>query len=181
MRITGGFLKNQSLNTPKGTKTRPTSEKLRQSVFNICQHHVEDAQFLDLFAGSGAMGIEALSRGAQEATFIEKNPSALKILRENLTDLDLSPLATVRAGDVLTILKTLRGKTYDLIYVDPPYGKGLAEEASALIDSLHLLHIGGFLFIEEGEELSFPEFSHLELKKCRKVGSTFLHEFIGKS
>ncbi|MCB1110478.1 MAG: RsmD family RNA methyltransferase, partial [Chlamydiia bacterium] len=115
MRLTGGFLKNHSLKTPKGVATRPTSEKLRQSVFNICQHAIKDAHFLDLFAGSGAMGIEALSRGAAEATFIEKNPSALKALRENLMDLDLSPLATLHAGDVLTLLKKLKGKTFDLI------------------------------------------------------------------
>ena len=183
MRITGGFFKNQPLKTPKGTATRPTSEKLRQSVFNICQHHVEEAQFLDLFAGSGAMGIEALSRGATEATFIEKNPLAIKALRENLNDLDLSPLSTLYSGDVFTLIHKLKGKSFDLIYIDPPYEKGLAEKALALVDSLCLLNVGGLLFLEESgnKEIAFPELTHLEVKKKRKVGSTFLYEIIGKT
>jgi 16S rRNA (guanine966-N2)-methyltransferase len=182
MRITGGFLKNQSLKTPKGSATRPTSEKLRQSVFNICQHHVDKAQFLDLFAGSGAMGIEALSRGATEATFIEKNPLAIKALRENLNDLDLSPLSTLYAGDVFTLIHKLKGKSFDLIYIDPPYEKGLAEKTLALVDSHRLLSEGGLLFLEESgnKELVFPELTHLEVKKKRKVGSTFLYEISGK-
>jgi 16S rRNA (guanine(966)-N(2))-methyltransferase RsmD len=180
MRITGGFLKNQSLKTPKGNATRPTSEKLRQSAFNICQHHIEKAQFLDLFAGSGAMGIEALSRGATEATFIEKNPLTIKALRENLNDLDLSPLSTLYAGDVLNLIHKLKGKSFDLIYIDPPYEKGLAEKALALVDSLDLLHVEGLLFLEESgnKELVFPELTHLKVKKKRKVGSTFLYEII---
>lgn len=176
MRITGGFLRNQKLKTPKGLSTRPTSEKLRQAVFNIAQHHIEEAQVLDLFAGSGAIGIEALSRGAKEATFIEKNSSALKPLRENLRDLDLTPLTTLYAGDVCTLLPKLKGETYDLIYIDPPYGKGLGEKALTLIDSLNLLHTGGLLFLEEGQECTFPEFSHLKPTKHRKMGNTFLYQ-----
>lgn len=179
MRITGGFLKNQSIKTPKGNKTRPTSEKLRQSVFNIAQAYVENSSFLDLFAGSGAMGIEALSRGAKEATFIEKDRSALKVLRENLIDFDLSPYATLLAGDVLTLLKKLKGKTFDLIYIDPPYEKGIQEKTLVLIDELHLLHIGGLLFIEESsqKELEIPTLTTIDLKKKRKVGSSSLYQF----
>lgn len=182
MRITGGFLKNQVLQTPKGNRTRPTSEKFRQSVFNIAQYHVENSHFLDLFAGSGAMGMEALSRGAKEATFIEKDPQALKALRENLQTLDLFPLSNLYAGDVLTTLKKFKGKTFDLIYVDPPYGKGLAEKTLLTIDSLHLLHVEGLLLVEEGEEIAFPSsYAYLKEKRKRKVGSTFLYEFITKS
>lgn len=180
MRITGGFLKNRSLKSPKTTATRPTSEKLRQSVFNICQNHIEGAHFLDLFAGSGAMGIEALSRGAESATFIESNRSALKTIRDNLNELDLSPLATILAGDVLLLLNKLKGKQFDLIYVDPPYEKGLHEKTLKLIDSYDLLDQEGTLFIEE---LSLEELplKNLELKKKRKMGNTFLYEFTSKS
>lgn len=179
MRITGGFLKNHSLQSPKGLKTRPTSEKLRQAVFNICQHQIEKAHFLDLFAGSGAMGIEALSRGASSATFIENDRSALKAIRENLNALDLSPLATVLAGDVLETVKTLKGKTFDLIYIDPPYEKGLPIQTLHLIDTLQLLSPRGILFVEE-RSLESISLMHLELKKKRKAGSTFLYEFISK-
>ncbi|MDN3509517.1 MAG: 16S rRNA (guanine(966)-N(2))-methyltransferase RsmD [Candidatus Neptunochlamydia sp.] len=181
MRITGGFLKNQSLKTPKGDKTRPTSEKLRQSVFNIAQTYVENCTFLDLYAGSGAMGIEALSRGAKEATFIEKDRSALKILRENITELYLSPLTTLIVGDVLLLLKRLNGKTFDLIYIDPPYEKGLQEKTLVLVDNLHLLHIGGLLFVEGScqKELEIPSLTTMQLQKKKKMGSTFLFQFQG--
>lgn len=181
MKITGGFLKNQSLKTPKGDKTRPTSEKLRQSVFNIAQAYVENCAFLDLYAGSGAMGIEALSRGAKEATFIEKDRVALKTLRENITELDLSPLTTLIPGDVLLVLKRLKGKSFDLIYIDPPYENGLQEKSLVLIDKFHLLHVGGLLFVEESsqKELETPFLTTMQLQKKRKVGSTSLYQFQG--
>ena len=161
--------------------TRPTSDKVRQAAFNIAQHYIEEAQFLDLFAGSGAMGIEALSRGAQKATFIEKNTLALKALRDNLSDLNLNPQSTVYAGDVLSLLPKLKGETYDLIYIDPPYNKGLGIQTLALIDSLQLLTSNGLLFLEEGENLSLPPLTHLEAKKKRKMGNTFLYQFSTKS
>ncbi|NRA89659.1 MAG: 16S rRNA (guanine(966)-N(2))-methyltransferase RsmD [Simkaniaceae bacterium] len=181
MRITGGYLKNQKIKVPKTDATRPTSEKLRQSVFNICQHIVEEAEFLDLFAGSGAMGIEAISRGAKKATFIEKNPQALKALKENLSHLELEKVSSLYRADVLTYLPKLKGKSYELIYIDPPYEKNLSLEALVLVDDLNLLGEGGMLFLEESQgcDLSFPPLSHLSLKKRRKVGSTFLYEFIG--
>ena len=181
MRITGGFLKNQSLKTPKGDRTRPTSEKLRQSVFNIAQAHVENCAFLDLFAGSGAMGIEALSRGAKKVTFIEKDRSALKALKENLIALDLSPSATLIAGDVLLQLKRLKREKFNLIYIDPPYEKGLQEKTLDLVDKLQLLPIGGLLFVEESaqKELELPPLTTMQMQKKRKVGSTFLYQFQG--
>ena len=179
MKVTGGFLKNHPLKSPKGNATRPTSEKLRQAVFNICQHHIEDADFLDLYAGSGAMGIEALSRGARSATLIEKNRSAANTIRENINDLDLSPLATLYTADVLISLPKLKGQTFHLIYVDPPYEKQLQEKTLHLIDSLHLLHIGGILFIEESAShpLEIPELKTLSFTKKRTVGSTTLYQF----
>ncbi|MCB1107675.1 MAG: 16S rRNA (guanine(966)-N(2))-methyltransferase RsmD [Chlamydiia bacterium] len=179
MRITGGTLKNQPLKVPKGGQTRPTSEKVRQSIFNSYQHYIEGANFLDLFAGSGAMGIEALSRGAKSATFIEKNPSAFKTLEENLSNLDLFSQATVLKGDVFTLLKRLKGETFDLIYIDPPYEQGLAEKALLLLDEFNLLHSGGIALIEEAgqRELSLPSFNHFKMSKKRKIGSTLLYEF----
>lgn len=179
MRITGGALKNHPLIAPKGTKTRPTSDKLRQSLFNICQHYVEGAHFLDLFAGSGAVGIEALSRGAASATFIEKERLAANALRKNLQNLNLSSPSTLLIGDVLTLLKKLKGKTFDLIYVDPPYEKGLQEKTLLLIDTLDLLAPDGLLFLEESgaHPLSLPPLKSLALQKERKVGSTLLYQF----
>ena len=178
MKITGGFLKNHKLKTSRGLKTRPTSEKLRQTVFDICQNQIKTAHFLDLFAGSGAMGIEALSRGASSATFIEKDRFALKIIRHNLYDLQINHLATILAGDVVVHLKKLKEKSFDLIYLDPPYEQNLYEKPLQLIDQHEILVEGGILFIEErvSKEFSFKNF---ELKK-RKIGNTFLYQFNSK-
>lgn len=181
MRITGGFLKNQPLKTPKGDKTRPTSEKLRQSVFNITQGSIEHAAFLDLYAGSGAMGIEALSRGAKTATFIEKERLALTALRDNIAACHLSSCTTVLAGDVLLLLGRLKGKFFDLIYIDPPYKQGLQEKTLVLIDQLNLLSPKGMLFVEESfqKELQIPPLRTIILKKKRKMGSSLLYQFEG--
>lgn len=179
MRITGGFLKNQSIKAPKGSQTRPTSEKLRQAVFNICQHQVEDSHFLDLFAGSGAMGIEALSRGAASATFIENDRLAIKTIRENLASLDLFESATILSGDVLLMLEQLKKKSFELIYIDPPYHQGLHEKTLEIVDHLEILSSSGNLFVEE-RSLSTVSLKNIALKNKRKMGSTFLFEFIGR-
>ncbi|MEM8727293.1 MAG: 16S rRNA (guanine(966)-N(2))-methyltransferase RsmD [Chlamydiota bacterium] len=181
MRIAGGFLKNRSIKTAKGNRTRPTSEKLRQSVFDIAEACTENGAFLDLYAGSGAMGLEALSRRAKKATFIEKDRSVLKILRENITELGLSSLTTLIAGDVLTVLKRLKGEIFDLIYIDPPYGKGLQGKLLVLIDNLRLLRIGGLLFLEESSrtELEIPSLTTMYPQKKRKGGSTSVYQFQG--
>lgn len=189
MRITGGKLKNHKLISPKGTLTRPTSEKLRQIVFNICQHQIEGAHFLDLFAGSGAMGIEALSRGALHATFIEKNRRALAVIRENLSRLNLSHQATLISGDALFHLKRLakKGLSFDLIYADPPYGEKRDDSSQThldaillLIDQVDLLAPTGKLFFEEST-LPTAKLTHLILKKKRKIGRTYLFQYETKS
>ena len=108
MRVSGGFLKNRPLSSPKkGCKTRPTSEKLRQALFNIIGPQTEGLLFLDLFAGSGSMGIEALSRGFFHATFVEKEGLALKCLNDNIKNLNLYAHATVMPFHVLHSLKKL--------------------------------------------------------------------------
>ncbi|MCB1082036.1 MAG: 16S rRNA (guanine(966)-N(2))-methyltransferase RsmD [Chlamydiia bacterium] len=180
MRIIGGFLKNRAIKTPKGSQTRPTSERLRETVFNIAQHAVEGKTFLDLFAGSGAMGFEALSRGAVSATFIEKDRLALKALDDNIAALGLKNQAKVISGDVLAVIKRLNGLSFDLIYVDPPYEKGLQIMALELIERYQLLAPDGLLFVEESEKtvLDFSSLSLLALRKKRKVGSTFLYELM---
>ena len=179
MRITGGALKNRLLKVPKGMKTRPTSEKLRQTIFNILQHRLEGSICLDLFAGSGAIGIEALSRGAKRTVFIEQDRFAFKTLRDNLERLELTPLSTLLVGNVLLLLKQLKGTTFDFIYADPPYGQGLQEKVVGLIDNLALLDKGGILFIEDGIHHIWPSppLKTLALKKQRKTGSSLLYQF----
>lgn len=189
MRIAGGRLKNHKLSSPKGRLTRPTVEKLRQAVFNICQHDIHDAKFLDIFAGSGAMGIEALSRGAAHATFIENSRAALQTIRENLTRLNLMSQATILPGDALKMLNklSLNNHSFDLIYADPPYGEKVKgnhqsylDATLCFLDSSCLLKTTGTLFFEESI-LPSIELVHLALSKTRKVGNTHLFEYVRKS
>ena len=186
MRVSGGLYKNRKLTVPKGTKTRPTSEKLRQTVFNICQHHLPGATFLDVFAGSGAMGIEALSRGAKHATFIENNRLALHAIKENLSRLHLTDQAAIFSLGALQALKQLEKKreVFDLIYVDPPYGqkvKGCTEtylnQTLSFIDQSNLLSEKGILFCEE-THMPIVSLHQLFLDKKRNLGGTHLYQFV---
>jgi len=130
LKINGGVFRGISLDSPSGTKTRPTSNMLREAVFNICQHKVQNARFLDLFAGTGAMGLEALSRGAVHATFIENDRNALACIKKNTQKLSLESAVSILPLDVMSGLKKCEGKTFDMIYIDPPYGEKDLEKRS---------------------------------------------------
>jgi 16S rRNA (guanine(966)-N(2))-methyltransferase RsmD len=146
LRIIAGKFKGRPLKAPKGKATRPTQGMLREAVFNICQNEIHGARFLDLFAGSGAMGLEALSRGAVLASFVEQNKFALRSIRENgeelgvLSEMQILPLSFEKA--MLFFKK--QGAQFDLIYIDPPYD--LAADLSA-IPSILAPH--GTVFLEE--------------------------------
>ncbi|MBN2382260.1 16S rRNA (guanine(966)-N(2))-methyltransferase RsmD [bacterium] len=129
MRIIGGALKNIQLKTPLGFQVRPTSEKVREALFNILRDTIEGSRFLDLYAGSGAVGIEAASRGATKVTFVEEKSSAIKVLRSNLQICHLQHMATVIHFDVIGTVRTLNNRQlfFDHIFLDPPYeGEHLA-------------------------------------------------------
>jgi len=174
MRIIAGELKNRTLKTPKGKTTRPTSGKVRGSVFNILQNQTEGARFLDLFAGSGAMGIEALSRGAKKATFVEKDRSAAKALRENLADLGLNQNATLLQTDVKKAFSKLEKEApFDIIYIDPPY---LLDIAPLLEEVSCLLEKEGILIVEQGKDSQLTPIK-LSLLEERHFGDTVLFFF----
>ncbi len=122
MRITGGSFRGRRLAVPTGKEVRPTTDKVRQAMFNILVHEIPDARTLDLFAGSGALGIEALSRGAKSAVFIEKHRQPLQSLHSNLSNIPLEP--RVIEADWQAGIKTLalENQQFDLIFADPPYG-----------------------------------------------------------
>lgn len=127
MRIVGGTLGGRVLRAPPGHATRPTSEKVRQAIFNILPD-LEGARVLDLFAGSGALGIEALSRGATHATFVDSGKPALEALRRNLGDLGVADRATVLAQDAVVAAKRVTDPV-GFVFVDPPYASDLASRA----------------------------------------------------
>ena len=123
MRVIAGRLGGRRLAAPRGKGTRPTSDKVREAVFGLLGD-VAGARFLDLFAGTGALGIEALSRGAAGAVFVERDRGAARVLGENLRSLEIDPgQAQVRRADVLDVLRRARRteETYDLVFIDPPY------------------------------------------------------------
>lgn len=140
MRVIAGRYGGRRLSAPRGSTTRPTSDRVREALFSMLGD-VGDAVVLDLFAGTGALGIEALSRGAERALFVERDPRALEALRANLSHLGVgAQQAEVRAGDALAALRTARarGETYDLVFVDPPYGRAreLGETLTGVLPAL---------------------------------------------
>lgn len=187
MQIIGGKFRNRKLVAPKGSSTRPTPGRLREAIFNICQHYIEDAQFLDLFSGSGAMGLEALSRGAKAATFVESSKEAFRSIQQNAKNLDVEKSCHIIFGDVFQNIKKLKTK-FDIIYADPPYKLILSvnqlevlasHHVIRLIDESDLLKPMGDLFVEESSEC--PEYQgelkNLELKSCRRKGHSMIQHY----
>ena len=188
LKIAGGLYKGLRLETPSSKITRPTSEILRGAVFNISQHKITDAVFLDLYAGSGAMGIEAMSRGAKEVVFVEKDRQALLVLKKNIEKTPIKELSKILPYDVLIALKKL-SCTFDLIYIDPPYGEKkeelLAEKTLdklfEYLDTGSLLNKDAWIFLEFSS-YSKKDFATLPLKKIqwqntRTFGRSNLHLF----
>ncbi len=126
MRIIAGTYRSRMLAAPPGMSTRPTSDRLREALFNVLAPRIEGAAFLDLYAGSGAVGLEALSRGAQRVTFVERAPAALKILDGNLARLGISDGVSVHRKSVGAFLKSVTGpnpkpERHEVLFLDPPY------------------------------------------------------------
>ncbi|MGQ9679130.1 MAG: 16S rRNA (guanine(966)-N(2))-methyltransferase RsmD [bacterium] len=159
MRIASGKFKGRKLVYPRA-EVRPTKELTRQAIFNILRQEVEGAKVCDLFAGGGALGIEAVSRGAREAVFVEKSPVVLRYLGENLVGLD--GVRVIR-GDVIRVLPRLRGEDFQIVFADPPYLKGLGEKTVDLVFKHQILAVGGVLILEHSgvEKLIEPEDSEV--------------------
>lgn len=175
MNITGGYLKSRKLISPKGENVRPTLSKTRESVFNVLSNLIdfEGANFLDVFAGSGIMGIEALSRGFERAVFIERDRKTFNLLKENFKNLNLNP--KLLYGDSSKVLKKIDDK-FDVIYVDPPYREGLYNIVLQTICEKKLLNNNGILILEhlKGEEIDFLNFVMLKQKNYGDKTISFL-------
>lgn len=178
LRIIAGKFKGRHLSTPKADTTRPTQGMLREAVFNICQNEIEGARFLDLFAGSGSMGFEALSRGAAHATLVEQNRQAVLCLKENITALEVSRETTLMSFPAKRALETLakQGKQFDIIYIDPPYDMKLGNLGEEL---LPLLSPNGTLFLEtlHSQKTNPPDLAPFVLKERRRFGIALLSIF----
>lgn len=180
IRIIGGVYKGRLLSAPKGEKTRPTSSLIRKAFFDICSQQIEGSDFLDLFAGSGAMGLEAISRGATESTFVDRSKEACKAIAKNIDTLEVQKQTTLLCIPVDRALKMLqkKKKSFDLIFIDPPYGKEDLTLLAEQILSAKLLKTKGKIFIEESkanEELLDTPLVKLLAK--RRYGDTLLFEY----
>jgi 16S rRNA (guanine(966)-N(2))-methyltransferase RsmD len=153
MRVITGTARGRRLKTPEGMDIRPTTDNVKESVFNILQFDIEGRRVLDLFAGTGQLGIECLSRGAREVVFIDQSRDAGKIIKENLKACGFT--APVLQQDALSYLRTC-GK-FDLIFVDPPYDAGLYDGVLETINSVDILSDGGIIMCESRQKKSLPE------------------------
>jgi 16S rRNA (guanine(966)-N(2))-methyltransferase RsmD len=136
VRVTGGALRGKKLHALRGLTIRPTTDYLRESIFNILAGELEDTVVLDLFAGTGGLGIEALSRGASAAVFIDKAPQAIKAITRNISLCSLETRSTVLKRDIMRGLRFLKpiGLAFDLVFIDPPYDRGFAERTVQHLD-----------------------------------------------
>ena len=160
MRVIGGSAKRLQLKTLDGFETRPTTDRIKETLFNMISPHICDCEFLDLFSGSGGIGIEALSRGAAEAVFVENNPNAMACIRENLAFTKLQKRAYMMSEDVMTALRKLEGtRQFEYIFMDPPYGKLLEKQVLEYLAESDIVYDETVIIVEAAKE---EDFSYLE-------------------
>ena len=157
MRVIAGSARRIQLKTLEGLETRPTTDRIKETLFNMIQNRLVQSRFLDCFAGSGAIGIEALSRGASRAVFVEQNQNAAECIRENLKNTRLEDKALVMVCDVMEGLKRLEGKDhcFDTVYMDPPYHMGWERKVLEYLRDSGLIHAGTVIIAEASRETDF--------------------------
>lgn len=154
MRIIGGKLKGKKLYSVPGVKTRPTADRVRESIFNILSSLVSDAVVLDLFAGTGAFGFEALSRGAQSAVFAEIDKDSISVLRRNIKNISVESQTKVIQWDITKNLNCLRSfqPAFNLIFMDPPYRKNMIKPSLINLHSSHCIENGARIVVEHSHQ-----------------------------
>ncbi len=176
MRVIAGKARSIPLQSPEGYDTRPTTDRIKETLFNMLQSKLKEARFLDLFAGSGGIGIEALSRGAACCVFIEKDPKALQAIEANLDKTKLRDKAKVLGMDIQAALRRLQGEEggpFDLIFMDPPYGKGLVARTLGDLQKAGCVGEESLLIaeMEKGEDSASLENDFYEILKIKEYKS----------
>ncbi len=176
VRVISGSARGLKLNTPGDDRVRPTTDRVKESMFNIVQDWVYDSQVLDLFAGSGALGIEALSRGASQAVFCDNSLDSIKIIKSNIEKARVADRSQIVSGDFKRCLRDMeaKNKSFDMIFVDPPYYKGLFEEVLDTIRSCKILKKDGIVIVEHDAKKPIGQVEGLEVYKEKKYGITML-------
>ena len=174
MRVITGRARGVTLKTPEGLQTRPTTDRVKEAVFSVIHFDIPGAHVLDLFGGTGQLGIEALSRGAKRAVFVDESDKACKLINENLRRTRLEQEGTVVRGDYLAYLGRCREK-FNIIFLDPPYAEVFLENALKRITEIDILQSGGIIVTERplGKDLPF-NFEGYERSKDYKYGNTLI-------
>lgn len=182
MRVISGIAKGTHLDSLEGNNTRPTLDRVKEALFNILQYDVQDANVLDLFSGSGALAIEALSRGAKYCVLCDKSNEAIKIIKNNLKKTKLEEKAKVIKSDYIKALQLLKQENkFDLIFIDPPYKDNIAVKAIQTIIEFNLLSENGIIILEtdddkrELENLKKINVNIYDLRKYGRVKLLFLN------
>ena len=183
MRVIAGSAKHLQLKSIEGLDTRPTTDRIKETLFNILAPGLYDCEFLDLFAGSGGIGIEALSRGGKESVFVEQNPKAVECIRENLAFTRLAERAQVIRDDVFSALRRIEGqRVFDYIFMDPPYGREYERLVLEYLSQSALLNEDTVVIVEAARD---TDFSYLEALGYRilkeKIYKTNKHLFLCRS
>lgn len=181
MRVIAGTARSLRLKTPEGMETRPTTDRIKETLFNMLQPYLGDAVFVDLFSGSGGIGIEALSRGARHAYFVENEKRAISCIQENLQFTRLAQQATVLKTDVLSAIYGIHEKEVDIVFLDPPYDCGHEERALAALREMPWVTENTLIVVETSlhTDFSFLENIGFLVEKAKRY-KTNRHIFLYK-
>ena len=181
MRVIAGSKRSLKLKTPPGDNVRPTTDRIKETLFNILNPRIYDCDFLDLFCGSGGIGIEALSRGANSCVFVDSSNESLKYTKDNLKFTGLEDTATVMRSDAAGAIRDLftSGKRFDIVFMDPPYSNGLEKKVLEEISRFNILNEDGIIIVEAAADTDFSYLSELGfiLTREKSYGSN-KHMFI---
>lgn len=182
MRIISGSAGGMKLFAPAGLNTRPTTDRVRESVFNIIADEIFDAGFLDLYGGTGANGLEAVSRGAAKAVIVELSSKCAEIIKRNITKTGFDGQAEILIMDAVKAVSFLdnKGLLFDVIYMDPPFGKNLALKTLREIAASHILAENGVIIAEHGGDETLADIDGFEIYKRRKYGASTV-DFLRKA
>lgn len=172
MRVVSGSARGCKLQPVPGMHTRPTTDRVKENVFNLIQDRVRGARVLDLFAGTGQLGIEALSRGAAHCDFVEQDKTAYNIVCKNTETARVSDRAGLHRTEAVTFLSRCGKRSYDLIFLDPPYGGRLLENALSTIETFDILSADGIIICESAVEDAFVH--GFEAVRERRYGATMI-------
>ncbi len=181
MRVIAGVARSMPLKTPEGLDTRPTTDRIKETLFNMLQNDVPGAVFVDLFSGSGAIGIEALSRGARKAYFIENSPAALNCIQQNLQFTKLADNAIVLKQDAVSGLAGIYEKEVDIIFMDPPYDQGHEERVLNMLSGAKYVTEDTLIIVETSlkNDMNYINELEFEIIKEKKYKSN-KHFFLQK-